>query len=245
VKERPILFSAPMVRAILFGEKTQTRRVVTLPKWIAKRGGDLNAPSTFRDPGFGDGEYLHVAIDEADPGLKTVHRVRCPYGEPGDRLWVKETHQYADWTEDGMPWIRYAADYAERFHDSGSIPEAWGEKLTDIWEGLSAAENVAIDGKARDRAWRPSIHMPRWASRFTLEITSVRVERLETISHRDALAEGVRVWERWEAERAGSVEVNSHDPRDAYAELWESINGVGSWALNPWVWVVEFAQVQP
>jgi hypothetical protein len=239
VKERPILFSAPMVRAILFGEKTQTRRIV--------KPEPVPIPAeVFKDPKVPAERQFWWPSNVA----RSMVEVRdmsalSPYGRAGDRLWVKETHQYADWSEDGMPWIRYAADYAERFHDSGSIPEAWGEKLTDIWEGLSAAENVAIDGKARDRAWRPSIHMPRWASRITLQITSVRVERLETISHRDALAEGVRVWERWEAERAGSIEVNSHDPRDAYAELWESINGRYSWPKNPWVWVVEFTQVQP
>jgi hypothetical protein len=168
---------------------------------------------------------------------------RCPYGEPGDRLWVKETHQYADWTEDGMPWIRYAADSAERFHDSGSIPDSWDEKLTDIWAELSGQRNVSIDGKAADRAWRPSIHMPRWASRITLEITSVRVERLQDIGRADAKAEGLpdSIGTGLPVSR-GRMFGNAEQ---AFRDTWESINGVGSWDANPWVWVVEFTRVQP
>jgi hypothetical protein len=232
VKERPILMSAPMVRAILAGEKTQTRRAVTLPKWIAKRGGDLNAPSTFSDPGFGDGEYLKITIDEGVPALATVHRVRCPYADtPGDRLWVKETHQYADWTEDGMPWLRYAADGATRFFDSGAIPESWGEKLTDIWADLSLG--ATTEDKAADRKWRPSIFMPRWASRITLEITDVRVQRLQDISETDAQAEGA----------VPSFYQTATPWRDGFGSLWESINGDDSWAANPWVWALSFRRV--
>jgi hypothetical protein len=176
MRERPILFSAPMVRALLAGTKTQTRRIV--------KGG--------------------IPFDD------DFEIVASPYGDPGDRLWVRESH----W------WFKDEPD-----NSCGYYPP----KLT--------REDVEYraDGDDGRKVWRPSIHMPRWASRITLEVTGVRVERLQDISEADARAEGVEpnAFERT-ADNYGSV---------LYRRLWESINGPGSWDANPWVWVVEFRRI--
>jgi len=224
MRERPILFSAPMVRAILEGRKTVMRRPM---KGIAL---DWLAGASFTP------EYVASPAN----GL-------CPYGQPGDRLWVRESWQYADWTDDGYPWVRYAADHAKKLHDR-SPSEEWSERWTDIWAALSADDNYTIDDTAADRRWRPSIHMPRWASRITLEVTSMRVERLQDISEADALSEGIRelplqehepgAW--WCADPLGNQTLHFRTPRAAFCNLWESINGADSWNANPWVWVIEF-----
>lgn len=205
-KERPILFSAPMVRALLQGRKTQTRRAVKLPKALVALGGDLNAASTFRDPGFGDGEYLHVALNDG-----SVQRVRCPYADTlGDRLWVREA-----WAHD-----------AETLEQCRAAHE-------DALSGLTYGPYYrATDVAPETLRWRPSIHMPRWASRITLEVTNVRVERLQDISEADAEAEG-----------ADPIKTKVPTARDAYRYLWDDINGAGGWDANPWVWVVSFRRI--
>lgn len=185
VRERPILFSAPMVRALLAGTKRQTRRVVKTPERY--EGGLQNC--------------LHC----------------CPYGQPGDRLWVRENG-----------WQR-PADRAER---------GWSYAYdADAPFGIGAANEAY-----REEGWkrRPSIHMPRWASRILLEVTDVRVERLQDISEADALAEGVRhsYGEPFDA-------IHTISDRRRYEPLLEQINGPGSWAANPWVWAVSFRLVPP
>ena len=198
MKERPILFSAPMVRAIIEGRKTQTRRVV-------KPVGNDDA-FVLLDHGTGfwpyrsdDGESSITADGNEAPHY-------CPYGQPGDRLWVREAFHGYHWDQ---PRAVYRAD------------------------GECQRVRTQIESYEVGR-WTPSIHMPRWASRITLEVVCVRVERLNDISVSEAIAEGYD----------GSVD----DPIDPsvkwYAQLWESINGSGSWAANPWVWVVEFKRVQ-
>ena len=184
MKERPILFSAPMVRALLAGTKTQTRRIVKVPK----RFEGFSSPA-------------HAGVDFG-----------CPYGAVGDRLWVRETWGLG--FEDGeggysaIPW-------------TGADPQKDGKAF------YRADFNDPPD--APRRPWRPSIHMPRWASRITLEITGVRVERLRDISQSDAMDEGVSV---------GSPA--TFQAVAAFRDLWESINGEGSWNENPFVWVVCF-----
>jgi hypothetical protein len=211
MKERPILFSAPMVRAILAGRKTQTRRLI-------------------RNPGRLDG--LMLAGEEAN---------WSPYGGPGDRLWVKENWRYADWTDDGMPYIEYAADNARRLVED--VPEDWADRVEAVWARLSEPENYGIDGKAADRKWRPSIFMPRWASRITLEVTEVRVQRLQEISEKDAEAEGADLTRAEEEGVLGYAEVG---PREMFAALWDDINGKRApWSSNPWVWAITFRRVQP
>lgn len=248
MKERPILFSAPMVRAILGGGKTQTRRMVKM-----RYGGDVVVTN--------GRVWKPARVDYAG-------YVDCPYGAPGDQLWVREAWQYADWTEDGDPWIGYRADGAKRACEC--IPPEWSPKLMDIWADLS--EDAACDGRAADQHWRPSIFQPRWASRITLEIISTRVERLQDISEADAMAEGVKpivsgTW--WQGYRQMDehllhTQFQGDDPPDwmiepkrmaptphldlsakqGYEFLWGQINGPSSWDSNPWVWVLEFRRVQ-
>ena len=197
MKERPILFSAPMVRAILDGTKTQTRRVV---KGFAL---ELLQPDNFTP------EY--VALPEND---------LSPVGLPGDRLWVRET------------FVHEPADYC--WEASVSIP---CRPAHTVYRADSDPT-----GKANGAGWTPSIHMPRALSRITLEITGVRVERLQSISDTDAIAEGVKPT----SDGAFHIEEDRYrapDPAECYARLWESINGAGTWAANPWVWVIEFKRV--
>lgn len=214
MKERPILFSSPMVRAILAGTKTQTRRVVkALPD---------------RDFGPRCALQPHEIAGEINAGRFRISR----YGAPGDRLWVRET--WREWSD--AAW-HYAADgtVMPKLRDR-DLSAFLAQRSPFTWESYS---------------WRPSIHMPRSASRITLEITGVRVERLQGISEADAIAEGVEAIPPT-GEGAGpnlfTVDVggmffNSPTATGAYAMLWEHINGPGSWDANPWVWVVCFKRV--
>lgn len=230
MRERPILFSGPMVRALLAGTKTQTRRVVK-HQW----------PHLWREPHYPTGRvlsdlprqpgaFMEFRFRQQDePGYQgspASTLVPCPYGQPGDRLWVRESWKYADWTEDGEPWIGYAAGGKDALCQA---PHEWWDRLENIWVKLSDPDNYDIDGKAADRHWRPSIHMPRWACRLMLEITEVRVERLQDISESDAQAEGP----------AGHPD----GPWHAFRSLWTLINGADSWMANPWVWAVSFKPV--
>ena len=198
MKERPILFSTPMVRALLAGTKTQTRRVVAL--------GKLTPLSEFACCG----ERRFAWCDKVGEGEAADERnflALCKFGESGDRLWVRET--WARDEEDGS--VLYRAD-------DNADTQNWDQQRQE--SGLAKYN------------WRPSIYMPRWARRITLEITAVRAERLHCISEADAVAEGAA----WGA--CGGPQIGSH--RAGYAALWEQINGPGSWDANPWVWVIEF-----
>lgn len=200
--EHPILFSAPMVRAILDGTKTQTRRVAK---------GVAAVHSGTREP--------LAQLDSAGP------RVPCPYGQPGDHLWVRETY-LPDPPDDGT-WA------------GTSWRGCKGSRLEDIPERFRSAAHCLHRASWNGSdlvGWKPSIHMPRWASRVSLVITDVRVERLQDISDADLNCEGLQ-----EIIDAGV----DHDgyPRDAWRALWTQINGAESWAANPWVWVVEFKKI--
>ena len=220
MKERPIRFSAPMVRAIIDGSKTQTRRVVKpLRRWSSQYPIlDAIACAASHAAWWWDGLHSHVGIMQP-----------CPYGKPGDRLWVRETWAETD-RHDGTPVVAYRA--------GGCI--GVGRTQRDGPDHLirAFAWDDAPEGGIR---WRASIHMPRWASRILLEVTDVRVERLQDISEADAQAEGVKVDGNGHAVRDDVVNVGG--ARTAFAELWESINGPDSWATNPWVWVVEFRRI--
>lgn len=209
---RPIIFSAPMIRALLDGQKTQTRRIAKL-----NHAGRV---------AFG-GRNWHCD----DPRAVMA----CPYGQPGDLLWVREAWQYANWTDDGLPFIGYRASGVTMLREV--FPESWTERLIEIWAELSKDDNFQIDHRAADRHWRPSIHMPRWASRLTLRITDVRVQRLQEISEDDARAEGAPLELRLlDSVRLGATA--SHT--GGFERLWESIHGPDSWAANPWVWALTF-----
>ncbi len=213
MKERPILFSAPRVRAILEGRKTQTRRIVNR---VAKIGQvtEFQPSST---PGYDwimrDSQKRWNDLTNSDL------MARCPCGQPGDRLWVRET------------W---------RHQEGGAIYDAAGGVMDSFEEEtIYRADHMQSRGK-----WTPSIHMPRWVSRINLEIVSVRVERLQDISAEDAIAEGLD-WEAPTYGIKGLANSWSADPQWSYRVLWESINGPGSWAENPWVFVLEFRRITP
>lgn len=233
-KERPILFSAPMVRAILSGAKHQTRRLVKHPNVV-----DIDA---WADAGGGLWEMgVHEAGSTAGMG-----KLRCPYGAPGDRLWVRET-----WAPCEAPILRGHIQYAA----DGAVMVEQREDGAGRWMGRSGHTMGISDGNltgqwvARPTRWRPSIHMPRWASRIDLEVTAVRVERLQAITEADAKAEGVdcaqelmgrvRWWDYLHEDHRASTAVES------FRTLWSSINGPESWSANPFCWVVEFRRVRP
>lgn len=207
MSERPIIFSGAMVRAILEGQKTQTRRIAP-----------LLLP--------GEKHYIHA--ESHDEWLKK--RVsQCPHGKPGDRLWVREEWRPHSALEDGPITVQFRADNATKCtahrHGSGEY-EAWCDRI--------ATEAAEVYERGGEQRWRPSIHMPRWASRITLEIEDVRVQRVQDISEDDARAEGV------EPHTVGCSSVKRHI--SAFADLWDSINakrGYG-WDANPWVWAITF-----
>ncbi len=209
--ERPILFSGPMVRAILDGRKAVTRRVVTVP-WKGPRRAFPYAPYWVDD----DGRLLFCdEYGDYHPVESCLSRWSV-----GDRLWVRETFALS---------IRDPDSVVER---DARDPSHWDGPV--YREGYDGGEWTHYEDGARTMVsppWRPSIHMPRWASRITLEVTSVRVERLHAIDEQDAIREGV--------EDAGNA-------RHAFRTLWDKINGKrASWATNPWVWRIEFRRVTP
>ncbi|HHZ8296286.1 TPA: hypothetical protein ACWL8W_000667 [Proteus mirabilis] len=226
MKERGIIFNSEMVRAILDGRKKQTRRVMN------------NQPCTLPE------ETISVQQDDfnfrwaGDLHNDTSGWFTCPLGKVGDRLWVRETwsvvsHEFDD---DGL-MIDYVPDrptkavrempYGHGYYTGHIIYSADGDFTWGDDDGC-------IDGRS---CWKPSIHMPRWASRITLEITNIRVERLNDISQSDAIAEGC-----WYG-RGGGVPDKAITPSDQFPTLWEEIYGDGSWSSNPWVWVIEFKRI--
>ena len=202
MKERPILFSGSMVRAILSGNKCQTRRVVKSQPtggW-----GFDGAYGRITSPHHKKGKFGAFIQRGVGTDFPETDLIVCPYGQPGDRLWVRESfaHIYRD---NSSPERRSFEDVAYMADGRGIDIGAYG-------------------------SWKPSIHMPRWASRITLEITSVRVERLHDISEADARAEG--------------ASQHPDGPWHAYRSLWTLINGPDSWAANPWVWCIEFQRIK-
>lgn len=214
MNEKPIIFSGEMVRAILDGRKTMTRRVVKPePVEVVEWNHGIFTP------------YKTVAPPKEIPQAIVKKPIACPYGKPGDRLWVREAH-LLDPPHNGE-WDYYA--YTDgAIENVDAIPEKY---RSPRWV-MYAADKEGV----RQWRWRPSIHMPRWASRITLEITNVRVERLQGISEEDAKAEGMEIEIQFPAEtRPYGTEFRS---------LWDKINGKKyPWDSNPWVWVVEFKKL--
>lgn len=219
MKERAILFSGRMVRAILEGRKTQTRRLVK-PQPI------IDGPVSWWPD---NSKPEHAFIGDGDLQIKLLEDASCPYGYAyadgsKDRLWVRETWAALD-REFEDPEVIYRADYRPG---------------TGIY--ASPCNCGWCDDGENHAKWRPSIYMPRWASRINLEITGVRVERLQDITTSDIAAEGV------DNGKSNAKMGDRHDAmqRIAFEELWDSINGDrAAWSSNPWVWVVDFARVQP
>ena len=205
--ERGMIFNSEMVRAILNGRKTQTRRII-------------KGCAVGKDP---ISKFIQIGkkfIGCYPEDVPELIRECCPYGVPGDRIWVRET-----WAEAGAsaPDLKlYRANYP------ALVPTHY--------------ENVP---PAEDVRWTPSIHMPRWASRITLEITGVRVEHLKSISEEEARSEGVaRLREGfWKHYQPGWTQ-HQLCARGSFATLWDSIYGSGEWDRNPWVWVIEFKRIE-
>ena len=193
MSERPILFSGPMVRAILEGRKTQTRRVAYIPPNAIIPETQIDDLST----------WLYWMEEDDEAALYILWAARCPYGKAGDHLWVRETWCYRNGHMiASKECIQYKAEGFDPIYDS---------------------------------RWHPSIHMPRWASRLTLRITDVRVQRLQEITEDDAKAEGFR-----EIDTMGCQGY----ARDFFQETWDKINGKRApWARNPWVWALTFERV--
>lgn len=266
MRERPILFSGPMVRAILEGRKTQTRRVLKKQPYLSNRNpprfADTQPGDLFVCPDYfpTDKERRSVIVECESLGVyhamgqKEFAAKHCPYGQPGDRLWVRETFSIGE--DLGADWVRGYAQ-GDRFvildggHHEYIVPEGYECPR-------NAKETHNSEGTAEH--WRefgpiPSIFMPRWASRITLEITGVRVERLQDISEADAIQEGIsRVAFRpcdgfplCDGYMVGPDDgKTSLHPKaaQAFQGLWQSINGPDSWKANPFVWVIEFKRVQ-
>ncbi|KVE08413.1 hypothetical protein [Burkholderia anthina] len=248
MRELPILFSGPMVRALLEGRKTQTRRVVKVrnelpPAWAtyASEGHSLMQDGKARPVG----SFFWSEEQQPEQPLQTLRRwpvlpakhpmagdwywTPSPYGKIGDRLWVRETCR-ADELDSGLDGVRYQADDAFRAIEDSLL-------AAERWLDLNAY-------RGREGATVPAIHMPRWASRITLEITGVRAERLQSISESDARAEGVTIADHhMRGYCAGAYRPPSIR---AFHDLWDSLNAARGhgWDMNPWVWVVEFRRIE-
>jgi len=221
MKERPILFNGEMVRAVMDGAKTQTRRIIK------------DVLETYLFVGMADNRAIF-----SDPDSPVVAEWKCPYGVAGDRLWVRETFRFVT---DPKLWtcIEYRADMAR------IKPTGWNDKQG--WQAeIEGGEEFNEPGP-----WRPSIFCPRFGSRINVEVFDVRVERVQSIDEADAKAEGTHSLIHKDMDPGTGAHIsNTLSYRWGFAELWDSINGKPrkdgtdiSWAANPWVWVVEFKRV--
>ncbi|HDS0941037.1 TPA: hypothetical protein QDZ12_004337 [Pseudomonas putida] len=212
-KERPILFSGHMVRAILNGQKTVTRREI--------KPSMRSADSSFELHQQEDESWrpMHTFDESCMDAKGTEHPIVCPYGQPGDRLWVREA-----WLADAQLDSIAPRDLSQ------------GEPILYPADGSARQTGCVMVSQGRGR---PSIHMPRWASRILLEITAVRVELLQDITEEQAEAEGVNFL------RHVPDADETLTASQLFECLWSSINGDESWNGNPWVWVVEFKRIEP
>jgi hypothetical protein len=246
MKERPILFNGSMVRALLDGSKTQTRRI-------------MKPQPSMDDRGFlwwHWSKHEGCAAADDDKGLPSRSWLEhCSYGRPGDRLWVRETFRIGEdlgagwepWMSTGDRFVAYDSPAADEY----CVPADYviPRNAKEVHNSESTAEHWRSFGPI------PSIHMPRWASRILLEITAVRAERLHDISRGDAVAEGIDCVENnygngpaycdYGMKNQDDTAEWFNSPIDSYRSLRESINGAGSWDANPWVWVVEFKRAAP
>ena len=233
ITERGMIFNAEMVRAILDGMKTQTRRPI---KWKQTR---------FTEIGEREDGSKWPWSEDAEHACDFWHP--CPFGAVGDRIWVRETwgvvsHAFSDdglmidWVPDRPTTAIHEMPFGNGYYSGYAIYAADGDFTWGDEDGYE-------DGRS---CWKPSIHMPRAASRILLEITNVRVERLNAISEEDARAEGIidgGCLNCGEPEPCGCANPEP-DATDAFAYLWQSIYGQESWNADPWVWVIEFKRVE-
>ena len=242
MRERPIIFNADMVRTVLDGRKTQTRRIIQSPaKNMQARGHECISYRAPGDQWYQD--YVFSMRDRSGVWQDYKHEqflAKCPFGAVGDRLWVREAFRVHSRATDVATLVYKASEQQSWTQQTYRVP-------------IEKCNKPAVVDK-----WTPSIHMPRWASRITLEITGVRVERLQNISDADACAEGIRQGVRRTDDSAGNEHVycnylaaNLNDacewferPADSFISLWQSIYGAESWQHSPWVWVIEFKRVE-
>lgn len=254
VKERPIIFSAEMVKAILDGKKTMTRRVIK---------SDISA--------YDHGHIIKQSSDKSREGsacffnkpvgcmVTSSKLVKCPYGKIGDHLWVREAYTVTGWNcDDGSVYIKYLADGHEQYFDNETdeMECAIDSLVASVCKELDKRKVPMLNDEAYDCSLdenkprnRSPMFMPRFASRLLLEITDIRIERLNDISDEDAVKEGLRI-----LPASGRYVVSpgdqyfgsaSHDAVEVFSWLWDSINAKKGypWSSNPWVWVVEFKVV--
>ncbi|EOX9618514.1 morphogenetic protein [Klebsiella sp. GG_Kp147] len=226
MKERGMIFNGEMVRALFNGRKTQTRRPVKFPVHDKNLGCELAGNELAGE--LSAGNYLNSA-----------------FGKPGDRIWVREAYRFPASLDDVSPTgvgemavaTGYRKPWAPTFYEFTGT-------FSDGWKGFETPPKVSDAGKLR-----PSIHMPRWASRILLEITDVRVERLNAISEEDAEAEGIDMEALYGSQDCYDC-IADHNMTGrptvtgAFKNLWESIYGEDGWKSNPWVWVIEFKRVE-
>jgi hypothetical protein len=253
MKEKPIIFSAPMVRAILDNRKFQTRRIVK-PKQLALIHSVVALPGGEFHQAFMDGKFIVSATGAQ--GHESV-AMRSPYGQPGDRLWVKETWRY----------LQEPGTNVESGSDSGGGSRNARRRViyrADEFRPCVTDENNS-SGKVLENSavsWRSSLFMPRSASRILLEVTAVRIEHLQDISLADAIAEGMSGDENkpescseapkssrtnGSAKAVANAETANQPlrgPIERYRELFEILNGPGAWEANPLVWVVDFVPIR-
>lgn len=242
MKERGMIFNGEMVRAILDGRKTQTRRIVKGTDGAVKfcKEWDIN------------GEEIFVVLGEKDhTGMNPVlGAISCPFGAIGDRIWVRETwgvvsHELDEdgriqpWTPDRPATVIHEMPFGNGYYSGHAIYAADGDFTWGDDDGYE-------DGRS---CWKPSIHMPRAASRILLEITDVRVERLNAISEEDAEAEGIDMEALYDSQDCYDCIANHNmtgrpTVTGAFKYLWESIYGEEGWKSNPWVWVIEFKRIE-
>ncbi|HHL3942775.1 TPA: hypothetical protein ACQ7HF_004348 [Klebsiella pneumoniae] len=245
ISERGMIFNAEMVRALLDGRKTQTRRIMKVQPESNQLGLLLITDSTKHSD---IGKY-HWAESNATGNHVRSKLFSSPFGAVGDRIWVRETWATLG-NEDGccVDWEGNLCKGDER--SAARIYRASCEQRPGDYGLWSIPDDAYWKPHTKEHkfegAWRPSIHMPRWASRILLEITDVRVERLNAISEEDARAEGIidgGCLNCGEPEPCGCANPEP-DATDAFAYLWQSIYGQENWNANPWVWVIEFKRVE-
>ena len=252
VKERPIIFSGEMVKAILDGKKTMTRRAVkTQPR------DECTEIAT--SACFGHVEYRSTSEDRQTQSI--LAKIKCPYGKIGDRLWVREAYTVTGWNcDDGSVYIKYLADGHEQYFDNETdeMECAIDSLVASVCKELDKRKVPMLNDEAYDCSLdenkprnRSPMFMPRFASRLLLEITDIRVERLNDISEADCEKEGFRFYplSRICFKPCSTKHPSGHGSnnyKSIFGEYWDTLNAKKGyqWSSNPWVWVVEFKVVE-
>lgn len=244
MKPRPIIFSTPMVPLIIADQKTQTRRIFKMPKGLQWYTKSMSGNDRF------DGEHTGDVCDIDGGGWWSLDELACPYGQVGDQLWGRESWRISAWTENGELMVEYRdGTFSKWLKDPTDVD---GEKFNNINIIMQCSDELDRKGIDTDKdgnysrealqslRWRSAMLMPRWASRILIEITDIRIERVQNISEEDAIAEGCPIQSPMPfIQGYGSASASGW-----YSELFNQINGDGAWESNPWVWVLSFKRVE-